>query len=241
MKLSPDDIVVFSIGAVPVTATIIYTLCVMAVLVLGSRLITRRLRVDEDISLAQNFLEAAVQTINQQIQEISGRDPSPYLPFIGTIFLFILTSNLLSLIPNFTAPTSSLSTTVALALLVMLAVPLYGISQRGVSGYMRNYLRPSVFMLPFNILAELSRTVALAVRLYGNTMSGAIIGAILLSLIPLFFPVVMQLLGLITGAIQAYIFAVLAMVYIASASSDASRQDTKPMQHPQSTMTSRGE
>jgi F-type H+-transporting ATPase subunit a len=130
-------------------------------------------------------------------------------------------------VPGYTAPTGSLSTTTALAICVFVAVPLYGIVSEGPVRYLRHYLKPTWLMLPFNVIGELSRTVALAVRLYGNIMSGTVIVAILLSLTPYFFPVVMQLLGLLTGMIQAYIFAVLAMVYIASATS-ARRASDQP-------------
>jgi F-type H+-transporting ATPase subunit a len=155
--------------------------------------------------------------MREQIRDVSQHDPGPYLPFVGTLFLFIATCNALAIVPGFTPPTGSLSTTAALALCVLVAVPLYGIAERGLSGYLRGYARPTIFMLPFNVIGEMSRTVALAVRLYGNVMSGTVIAAILLSLVPFFFPIVMQVLGLLTGLIQAYIFAVLAMVYIASA------------------------
>ncbi len=123
------------------------------------------------------------------------------------------------------APTGSLSTTTALAICVFVAVPLYGIGYEGPVGYLRHYVKPSWLMLPFNIIGEISRTIALAVRLYGNIMSGTVIVAILLSLTPYLFPIVMQLLGLLTGMIQAYIFAVLAMVYIASATSAHQRTE----------------
>jgi F-type H+-transporting ATPase subunit a len=123
----------------------------------------------------------------------------------------------LAVVPGFMPPTGSLSTTTALALCVLVAVPLYGVAERGLAGHLRGYVRPTVFMLPFNLIGEMSRTVALAVRLYGNVMSGTVVAATLLSIVPFFFPVVMQVLGLLTGLIQAYIFAVLAMVYIASA------------------------
>jgi F-type H+-transporting ATPase subunit a len=158
-----------------------------------------------------------VSNIQNQIREVGQQDPAPYLAFVGTLFMFIATSNFLAIVPGYLPPTGSLSTTAALALCVFVAVPLYGITSQGFLGYLKNYIQPSVFMLPFNIVGELSRTLALAVRLYGNIMSGTVIGAILLSIVPLFFPVLMQALGLLTGMIQAYIFAVLAMVYIASA------------------------
>ncbi len=148
---------------------------------------------------------------------MSQQKPERYLPFIGTLFLFIVTSNLLAVVPGFYAPTASLSTTAALAICVLVAVPVYGIAQQGFLGYLKLYVQPTPLMLPFNLIGELSRTLALAVRLFGNMMSGAKIGAILLAIAPLFFPILMHALGLLTGLIQAYIFAILALVYIASA------------------------
>jgi F-type H+-transporting ATPase subunit a len=136
---------------------------------------------------------------------------------VGTLFMFVAVSNLLDVVPGYTAPTASLSTTAGLAVCVFVAVPLYGIASRGLRGYLRLYITPSPVMLPMNVLGELSRTLALAVRLFGNIMSGGKIVAILLAVAPFIFPVVMKLLGLLTGMIQAYIFAVLAMVYIAGA------------------------
>lgn len=189
----------------------------MVLLVGMSVLGTRRLSSDTKITPWQNLLEVVVIGIRDQIRDVSQQQPGRYLPFIGSLFLFIAVSNLLSVIPGYKPPTSSLSTTTALAICVFVAVPIYGISESGFLGYMRQYLRPTPFMLPFNIIGELSRTLALAVRLYGNIMSGTVIAAILLGFAPFFFPVLMQLLGLLTGMIQAYIFAVLAMVYIASA------------------------
>jgi F-type H+-transporting ATPase subunit a len=156
--------------------------------------------------------------IRNQIQQISQEDPSRYLPFIGTLYLFIAFSNLLAFVPGYHPPTDSLSTTAALAGCVFLAVPLYGISHRGLRGYLDHYFKPTVFMLPFHIISEVSRTLALAVRLFGNVMSGVLLGGILLSVAPLFFPILLQVLELLIGQIQAFIFAVLATVYIASAS-----------------------
>jgi F-type H+-transporting ATPase subunit a len=165
----------------------------------------------------QNLLEILVAGIRDQIRDISHQDPVRYVPLVGTLFLFIGLSNLLAIVPGYVPPTASLSTTAALAICVFVAVPLYGILVAGPMDYLRQYARPTIFMLPFNVMGELSRTLALAVRLFGNMMSGTKIAAIFLALAPLFFPIVMQALGLLTGLIQAYIFAVLAMVYIASA------------------------
>jgi F-type H+-transporting ATPase subunit a len=217
MEITPDATVYWQWGSFRFSATLLYTWLVMALLVAFSWLVTRRLSSDTQLSRSQNLLEVLVEMLRSQIQEIGQQNPMRYLPFIGTLFLFILASNLLSVIPGFVPPTASLSTTTALALCVFLAVPLYGISKLGFRRYLHQYLQPTPIMLPFNIIGELSRTLALAIRLFGNTMSGVLIVGVLLVIAPLFFPVIMQLLGLVTGVIQAYIFAVLAMVYIASA------------------------
>lgn len=217
MEISPDAIVYWQSGVVKLNATILFTWIVMALLVVGSWLVTRRLTSDAHPERGQNALEAVVEMVQNQIREISREESYRYLPFIGTLFLFIVVCNVLSIVPGFQAPTASLSTTTALAICVFVAVPLFGVSGQGLRSYLKQYTQPSPIMLPFNIIGEISRTLALAVRLYGNMMSGAMIVAILLVILPLFFPVIMQLLGLLTGVIQAYIFAVLAMVYIASA------------------------
>lgn len=216
MRISPDNLVLFQWGAISINATILFTWIVMALMVLGSRLVARKLTSETHFSRWQNLMEVLVTGIRDQIREISHQDPGEYLPFVGTLFLFIGVCNLLSIVPGFEPPTGSLSTTAALAVCVFVAVPLYGIGHRGLS-YFTQYVKPSVFMLPFNIMGELSRTLALAVRLFGNVMSGSMIAGILLAIAPLVFPIVMQALGLLTGLIQAYIFAILAMVYIAAA------------------------
>jgi len=240
MNISPDQIVVWSAGAFSLNATIVFTWLIMALLTFSSWLITRRLSSDVKLSRWQNLLEVIVVGIRDQISQVSHQTADRFLPFVGTIFIFIATSSVLNIVPGYIAPTGSLSTTTALALCVFIAVPLFGITAEGAASYLKHYVKPTAFMLPFNIIGELSRTIALAVRLYGNVMSGTVIVAILLSLTPYFFPVVMQLLGLLTGMIQAYIFAVLAMVYIASATSahkpEASQESVTPItQTPQST------
>ncbi|MCB1985335.1 MAG: F0F1 ATP synthase subunit A [Burkholderiales bacterium] len=219
MTINPDAIVFWQWGRVSLNATIAYTWLVMALLTLISWLVTRNLSSGTGISRWQNLLEVVVTGIRDQIKEVSQQQPGKYLPFVGTLFLFIAVANLLNMVPGYMAPTGSLSTTTALAICVFVAVPLYGIASEGPISYFKRYVKPTILMLPFNIIGEISRTIALAVRLYGNIMSGTVIVAILLSLTPYFFPIVMQLLGLLTGMIQAYIFAILAMVYIASATS----------------------
>lgn len=231
MTINPDSITFWQWEILQLNATIIFTWIVMALLTLISWLVTCRLSTGTSISRWQNLLEALVVGMRDQIREVSQQEPGQYLPFIGTLFLFIVTANLLNVVPGFIAPTGSLSTTTALAICVFVAVPLYGIASEGPLAYFKRYFKPTVLMLPFNIIGEISRTVALAVRLYGNIMSGTVIVAILLGLTPYFFPVVMQLLGLLTGIIQAYIFAVLAMVYIASATSTQSRPENDKHRH----------
>ncbi len=206
-------------------ATILFTWFVMALLVLISWLITRRLSTSTEMSRGQNMLEVLVLGLRSQIREISQQEPGQYLPFVGTLFVFIAMSNLLTIVPGYRSPTSSLWTTAALATCVFVAVPLFGIANQGVRSYLKQYAQPSVFMLPFNVVGELSRTLALAVRLYGNMMSGSVIAAILLAFVPLFVPIAMQLFGMLTGLIQAYIFAILAMVYIASATQVRQRSE----------------
>jgi len=233
MEISPDAWVLYEWGGLRLNATIVFTWVVMALLVLLSWVITSRLSEGETVSRRQVMLEVVVSTIRDQIDEVGAADPARYLPFIGTLFLFIATANLLSILPGYQPPTGSLSTTAALAICVLIAVPLFSITRRGLRGYLQSYLQPSPFMLPFNLIGELSRTIALAVRLYGNVMSGTVIVGILISVAPFFFPVIMQLLGLLTGLIQAYIFAVLAMVYIASASRAQRKTDPAPdAEHP---------
>jgi F-type H+-transporting ATPase subunit a len=207
----------WQLGFVYLNATIVFTWGLMLVLVVGSRLITRKLSIGLKRSRWQNLLEMIVIAIERQIEEVGLRQPRKYLGFLGTLFLFVAAASLGTIIPGFQPPTGSLSTTAALALCVFVAVPFYGIEEQGVGNYLKSYVKPTFIMLPFNIISEVSRTLALAVRLFGNMMSGAMIIGILLTITPFIFPVVMTALGLLTGIVQAYIFFILAAVYIAAA------------------------
>jgi len=184
---------------------------------LGARLVTSRITTGPKVSGWQSLLEIIVSAIKTQIEDIGLHRSERYIGFIGTLFLFIAFSNICAIVPGYEPPTGSLSTTAALALCVFIAVPFFGVSEQGLGGYLKSYFRPTPIMLPFNIISELTRTLALAVRLFGNIMSGTMILAILLTIAPLFFPVMMSVLGLLTGMVQAYIFAILATVYIAAA------------------------
>jgi F-type H+-transporting ATPase subunit a len=204
-------------GFLKLNGTIVFTWGLMFVLVVGSIVITRKLSTGLDRSRWQNLLEIVVTTIEKQIADVGLRHPEKYLGFLGTLFLFVAAAALCTIIPGYEPPTASLSTTAALALSVLVAVPLFGIEEQGLGGYLKSYVQPTFVMLPFNIISELSRTLALAVRLFGNMMSGAMIVGILLTITPFIFPIVMTGLGLLTGMVQAYIFSILAAVYIAAA------------------------
>ena len=224
MRLSPDEIIFWQYGFLTLNATIVFTWGLMLVLAVGARLITRRLSTDHTRSRWQNLLEIVVTAIAQQIDDVGLRPPERYLGFLGTLFLFVAAASLCTVIPGYEPPTGSLSTTAALALCVLVAVPIFGIGEKGVGGYLKSYVEPTFIMLPFNIISEVSRTLALAVRLFGNMMSGAMIIAILLTITPFIFPIVMTALGLLTGMVQAYIFSILAAVYIASATRTRTRK-----------------
>lgn len=217
MQLTPDEIVLFHLGPFAVRATLALTWAVMALLVALSWSVTRRLTSDVRMGRGQNLLEVLVLTVRDQIEDVAPGWGARLLPFVGTLFVFIAVSNLLGVVPGYVPPTASLSTTTALALCVFVAVPFYGIQSQGLRGYLGHYVQPSPLMLPFNVLGELTRTLALAVRLFGNVMSGAMIVAILVALAPLLFPIALQALGLLTGLVQAYVFAILALIYVASA------------------------
>jgi F-type H+-transporting ATPase subunit a len=217
MRLSPDQIILWQYGFLKLNGTIAFTWGLMAVLAFGSMLVTRKLSMDLKRSRWQNLLEIIVTGIEKQIADVGLRHPEKYIGFLGTLFLFIALASLCTIIPGYEPPTGSLSTTAALALCVLVAVPFFGIEEHGLGGYLKSYAEPTIIMLPFNIISELSRTLALAVRLFGNMMSGTMILAILLTITPFIFPIAMSALGLLTGMVQAYIFSILAAVYIASA------------------------
>jgi F-type H+-transporting ATPase subunit a len=232
VRLSPDEVIFWQLGFIKLNATILFTWGSMLALTVGARLVTRRLSTGLQRSRWQNVLEVVVIAIAKQIEEVGLRHPERYLGFLGTLFLFVAAAALGTLIPGYEPPTGSLSTTVALALCVFVAVPWFGIDEQGLGGYLRSYVEPTFIMLPFNIISEVSRTLALAVRLFGNMMSGAMIIGILLAITPFLFPIVMTLLGLLTGMVQAYIFFILATVYIAAAA-QARKPEPKPQPEPE--------
>jgi len=217
MHLSPDEIIFYQAGFLKINATIATTWAIILVLAVGAKLITCHLSIEQRRSRWQNLIEIIVTGMEAQIGDVGLLNPRRYLPFLGSLFLFVAMASLCTIFPWYVPPTASLSTTAALALCVFVAVPLFGIKGQGFGGYLSSYMEPTVIMLPFNIISELSRTLALAVRLFGNMMSGAMIIGILLTITPFIFPLIMTALGLLTGMVQAYIFTILATVYIAAA------------------------
>lgn len=216
MELSPDQVVYWQWSFVSVNATLVFTWVTMILMVTASLIVSRSLKAGPDIGRGQAVLELIVVQIRDQIDEVVPENPERYVPFIGTLFLFIAFSTLLGAIPGVHVVAASLSTAAALAVCVFAAVPIFGIERIGVRTYLGHYVRPSPFMLPFHVIGELSRTLALAVRLFGNLMSGKVLVAILLSVTPFVFPAILEAFGLLIGVIQAYVFAILALVYIAS-------------------------
>ena len=221
MRISPDEMVFFEYGFVKINFTIVITWAIMLFMVIGSILVTRKLVIKTKISRWQSILEMVVTGIKEQIEEVGLHKSKTYIGFLGTLFLFLFTSNLLTILPVYEPPTSSLSTTAALAVSVFFAVPAFNIMEHGILDYLKSYVKPLPIMLPFHIISEFSRTLALAVRLFGNMMSGVIILGILITITPFVFPIVMTAFGLLTGSVQSYIFTILASVFIAAAANEA--------------------
>jgi F-type H+-transporting ATPase subunit a len=216
MKINPDEIIYFSYKFIKINATLVFTWTVMLLIVLLSWLLTRKIKLDLKVSKAQLSLELVISYIRNEIKQITSKSNPIYLYFVGSLFLFISIANFLVIFPGYIPPTGSLSTTIALAICVYFSVPIFGVKEIGFKNYFKHYFAPSVFMFPFHVLGELTRTFALAVRLFGNIMSGILVVGVLLSIAPLFFPILLQILGLLIGQIQAYIFSILAAIYIAS-------------------------
>ncbi len=213
---SPFDLpVVFNVGSVPVTEPVVITWGIMAVLMGGSWLLTRRLRVSP--GRVQTALELLVTTIERQVGEVIPDGGGGYVWLLGTMFIFLVFANASGLVPGIQAPTAHLETPAALAVVVFLSVHVAGVSRHGLGGYLREFTRPSIFLLPLNLLSEITRTFSLMIRLFGNVMSGEFIIAIVLGLAGLLVPLPLMGLELLTGLIQAYIFTTLAAVFIAAA------------------------
>jgi F-type H+-transporting ATPase subunit a len=205
----------FALGPIPVTAPVATTWALMAALALVGLFTTRMLTLTPN--RYQAMLEVVVGAVEDQIRATMRTEPEPYVATIGTLFVFILASNWSSLIPGIEPPTAHVETDAALGLIVFCSIIYFGIRTRGIWGYLATFAEPSIFMIPLNLVETFTRTFSLIVRLFGNVMSGVFIIGIVLSLTGLLVPIPLMALELLIGAIQAYIFAVLAMVFIGSA------------------------
>lgn len=207
--------VVFTLGGLEIRDSVVVTWVLMLALAAGGWWATRRLQ--DRPGPVQNAAEAGLELLEALIGELSHHPAGTFLPFVGTLALYLGACNLVSLLPGVSAPTRDLNTAFALALVVFGSVHYFGWRLVGPKAYLRSYVEPYWPLLPFNILGELSRTIALALRLFGNMMSGDLVIAVLMLLAGLLVPVLMQLFGLLIGFIQAYVFTLLAMVYIGAA------------------------
>jgi len=211
-----DSQIMFILFGIPVNATVFYSWITIAVLAILAFWTKHTLTSSTKITRLQVVMEMLVTALCGQIHDVSNDRPHKYISLIGTFFLFIALSNFLTIIPWFDPPTASLSTTAAFAFVVFGAIPYYGIKNAGIKGYLKKFIDPTPVMLPMNIISDFSSTFALAFRLYGNMLSGVVIVSVLMMLAPFIIPVPLQILGLLTGTIQAYIFALLTIVYVSA-------------------------
>jgi F-type H+-transporting ATPase subunit a len=223
MSHSPlADTIIFHVGPFAITETVVTTWLLIAALAIACRIVTRNLNVIP--GSLQAMVETLIDAIEDQIQGIVNRDPTAYLPLLGTLFIFLVLANLAGLLPGVRAPTAVIETPAALAFIVFFSVHFFGIRQRGLAGYLRGYLKPNPLLLPLNILSDFTRSFSLMMRLFGNIMSDELVIAIILALAGLLVPIPFMAFEILVGFIQAYIFTVLAAVYIGGAVGSIARE-----------------
>jgi F-type H+-transporting ATPase subunit a len=216
METSPlASAVLFHVGPAPITRPVVTTWVLMLVLTLGAWLLTRRLQPQPD--RAQAAIEAIVDGIRDQIGKLIERDATPLLPLIGTLFIFLVAANLAGVVPGTQSPTARLETPAALAVIVFVSVHYFGVRAHGFPGYLASFAKPKLIMLPLNVLSEVTRTFSLTARLFGNVMSGEFVIALVVALAGLFVPIPFMALEIVLGVVQAYIFTVLATVFVGAA------------------------
>ena len=207
--------VLFAVGPMQVTTTVVTTWLMVALLGVASYLMSRNLQVRP--SVFQNILEWVVESIEGLLQSMIGEGSRLLLPFVGTLAIFVTVANLMGLIPGLKSPTTDINTPLALALIVFGSVHYYGMRHRGLVAHLRHYVEPIFFMLPIEIAGEIARTLSLTFRLFGNMMGEEIVVSILFLVLPLLVPVPMMIFSIFTGFIQAYIFTILTITYLAGA------------------------
>ena len=209
------SVVLFRLGPLAITRPVVTTWAIMAVLTLVSWVVTRRLKLHPD--RRQTVLELIVTGIMAQIDQMIRKNPRPFLPLLGTLFILLVAANLSGVLPGVEAPTGKLETPAALALTVFVAVHYFAVRARGFLGYLASFAKPKLIMLPLNIVSEVTRTFSLMIRLFGNVMSGEFVIALVVALAGLFVPIPLMALEILVGLVQAYIFTVLATVFIGAA------------------------
>lgn len=213
----------FHLGPVPVTSPVVMTWTIMAAMLTGAHWLRRHLAIQP--GRVQAAAELVAGAIDAQIRDVLQADPAPYRPLIGTVFLFVLVANWSGMLPGVEPPTAHLETDAALALIVLMATVRYGIRARGIVGYLKSFAQPSWVMIPLNLVEQITRTFSLIVRLFGNVMSGVFVIGIILSLAGLLVPIPLMVLDMLTGAVQAYIFAILSTVFIGAGISDGEAEN----------------
>lgn len=203
----------FAFGSLEITVTVAATWGIMAVLGIVSWWVTRRLSLEP--GTLQVIAEGIVSTIEDAIRAAAPQHTQELLPFIGSLWIFLVFANLCGLIPGLDSPTRDLSATSALAVLVFLSVHWFGIRAQGLKNYLRHYLSPSPILLPFHLIGEVTRTIALAVRLFGNMMSLEMAALLVLMVAGFLAPIPLLMLHIIEALVQAYIFGMLALIYVA--------------------------
>ncbi|MDR4462952.1 MAG: F0F1 ATP synthase subunit A [Nitrospira sp.] len=226
MEVNP----VFSLGPIGVTVPVVTTWGIMLALVTLSWLATRSLQ--QKPGPTQVVLEGVIGAMDRAVREVLPNAATQVLPFIGTLWVFVVVANLVGIIPGLHSPTGALSTTAALAVLVFISVHWFGIRSEGMSAYLKHYLAPNPIMLPFHLMSEVTRTIALAIRLFGNIMSLEMTAMLVLLVAGFLVPVPLLMLHVIEALIQAYIFGMLTLIYIAGAiQSQQQRQSEKREPH----------
>lgn len=204
---------IIELGPVVITSTVVTTWVIMAVIWLLAWLVSHRLRIEP--GPVQTAVEGIVSSIEDAVTAVAPQHARQIMPFIGSLWVFLVVANLSGLIPGVHAPTRDLSATTALAIVVFLSTHWFGIRIQGLKAYLRHYLTPSPILLPFHLISEITRTVALAVRLFGNMMSLEMAALLILLVAGFLAPVPILMLHIVEALVQAYIFGMLALIYVA--------------------------
>jgi F-type H+-transporting ATPase subunit a len=205
--------ILFNVGPVEITTTVVTTWVIMGLIWLFAWLVSRNLRIEP--GPLQTVIEGIVTTIENAISAVAPQHTQNIMPFIGSLWIYLVIANLSGLIPGAHSPTRDLSATAALAFLVFLSTHWFGIRIQGMNNYLRHYLKPSPVLLPFHIISEITRTIALAVRLFGNIMSLEMAALLILLVAGFLAPVPILMLHIVEALVQAYIFGMLALIYVA--------------------------